>query len=58
MEQTQFLLDLNKFITEHPHYIKNEGLTEQLPSEDRTVHGIHDPNGDYERISISIAKIA
>jgi len=56
--QKQFLTDLQSFITNHPHYKANEGIFDLMPREDQITAKIHDVDGDYEELHITIDLIA
>lgn len=56
--QEQFLKDIEQAITRHPYYDVNLGETEHKPKEDQITMEVHDPNGEYERIKITIDLIA
>lgn len=53
-EQAKFIEALQAFIAEHPYYKTNGGEFNTFPTEDKTEFFIHDPNGDYEGIYITI----
>ena len=56
--QEQFLNDLQQYILNHPYYKQSEGTHQPDTSNDRETFEIHDPNGDYERVTITIQGIA
>ena len=56
--QESFIEDLESYITKHPYFLEIEGTKTNLdPSEDRIEFETHDPDGDYERVIITIGLI-
>ena len=56
--QQEFLTDLQEFITQHPHYIQNDGIRAENKYQNKETITISDPDGDYEQITITISLIS
>lgn len=57
-EQFNFTQDIISFITKHPYYHNNDGNHTEDEQNDANTFDISDPNGDYERLIITIQGIA